>query len=209
MAAVLWESLMSALSIVGVAGNITRPSRTATLLSAVLAEIVTLSGGAQSRLIELVDIGPELFQSIQPERFESFVSQRISPQVRSIIRAIEAADALVVGTPVYKGSYTGALKHLFDLIPPNALAGKPVLLAATGGSPLHGLVTEHELRPLFGFFGALTMPTTIFALESDFQNYRIEKPELAARISRAAAEIAEFLMAQSARWRAQAAIATA
>jgi FMN reductase len=206
--AVSWESLMNALSIVGVAGNITRPSRTATLLSAVLAEIVALSG-AQSRLIELVDIGPQLFQSIQPERFESFVSQRISPQVRSIIQAIETADALVVGTPVYKGSYTGALKHLFDLIPPNALDGKPVLLAATGGSPLHGLVTEHQLRPLFGFFGALTMPTTIFALESDFQNYRVERPELAVRVSRAAAEIADFLVARSARRRAQAALATA
>jgi FMN reductase len=208
MAALSWEYLMSALSIVGVAGNITRPSRTATLLSAVLAEIVALSG-ARSRLVELVDIGPELFQSIQPERFDSFISQRVSPHVRSILRAIETADALVVGTPVYKGSYTGALKHLFDLIPPDALAGKPVLLAATGGSPLHGLVTEHELRPLFGFFGALTMPTTIFALESDFTDYRIEKPELAARVNRAAAEIGDLLVAQSSHRRVQADFATA
>ena len=84
----------------------------------------------------------------------------------------------MVATPVYKGSYSGALKHLFDLVRPNALTGKPVLVAATGGSPLNGLVTEHQLRPLFGFFNALTLPTAIFALESDFQNYRIDKPEL-------------------------------
>jgi FMN reductase len=129
--------------------------------------------------------------------------------VRSVLQAIESADALVVGTPVYKGSYTGAMKHLFDLIPPNALAGKPVLLAATAGSPLHGLVTEHQLRPLFGFFNARTMPTTIFALESDFQNYRVERPELVARIKRAAAEIAEWLTTQTVGQGARAAFATA
>jgi FMN reductase len=199
---------MKSLSVVGVAGNITRPSRTSVLVAAVLAEICSLSD-AQSRLVELVDIGPELFQSIVPERFESFNSQRLSPGMGSVIQAIEMADALVVGTPVYKASYTGALKHLFDLIPPNALAGKPVLLAATGGSPLHGLVTEHQLRPLFGFFGALTMPTTIFALEGDFQNYEIDAPELVARVKRASGEIAELLATQSARRSAQAAVATA
>jgi FMN reductase len=199
---------MTSLSIVGVAGNITRPSRTSALLSAILMEICSLSD-AQSRLIELVDIGPGLFQSIVAERFESFSSQRISPHVRLVLQAIESADALVVGTPVYKGSYTGAMKHLFDLIPPNALAGKPVLLAATAGSPLHGLVTEHQLRPLFGFFNARTMPTTIFALESDFQNYRVERPELVARIKRAAAEIAEWLTTQTVGEGARAAFATA
>jgi FMN reductase len=195
-------------SIVGVAGNITRPSRTASLVSAILAEI-TAAGGAQSRLIELVDIGPELFQAVTPEPFDSFASIRLSPRARSVIQAIESADALVVGTPVYKGSYTGALKHLFDLIPPNALAGKPVLLAATGGTALHGLVVEHQLRPLFGFFRALTIPASIFALESDFQDYRVKQPALAERIRRAAEEITELLAMHSARRHEQAALAIA
>ena len=85
-----------------------------------------------------------------------------------------------MGTPVYKDSYTGVLKHLFDLVPPNALAGKPVLLAATGGTPPHGLVVDHQLRPLFGFFKALTIPASIFALESDFQGYSVEQAALVA-----------------------------
>jgi FMN reductase len=185
---------MSTGTVVGIAGNITRPSRTSALVSAILAEI-SLRSQLPSRLIELVDIGSELFQAIVPEHFDSFFSHRISANVRAVIRAIETADALIVGTPVYKGSYTGALKHLFDLIPPNALAGKPVLLAATAGSPLHGLVTEHQLRPLFGFFNARTVATTVFALERDFQNYQVETAELVARIKRAAAELAEWLPA--------------
>jgi FMN reductase len=191
---------MSGLSIVGVSGNITRPSRTSALVSALLAEIRSLSS-VQTRLLELVDIGPHLF--------DSFVPERQSHEARSAIQAIETADALVVGTPVFKGSYSGAFKHLFDLVRPNALAGKVVLLTATGGSAMHGLVTEHQLRPLFGYFNALTLPTAIFALESDFRDYRIEKPELSARICRAAAEIVDLLNARSARSRAQAEFATA
>lgn len=187
---------MSLLSVVGVAGNITRPSRTSALLSAVLAEIGALSG-AQIRLIELVDIGPQLFPSFPPERLQSFSRELLSSDAHAAIQAIETADALVVATPVYKGSYSGAFKHLFDLVRPNALTGKPVLLAATGGSPLHGLVTEHQLRPLFGFFNALTLPTTIFALEGDFQNYRIDRPELLARVKRAAAEMVELIEVRS------------
>jgi FMN reductase len=195
-------------SVVGVAGNITRPSRTASLVSILLSEIAAGSG-AQTRLIELVDIAPELFQSVVPEPFESFASRRLSPRARFALQAIEAADALVVGTPVYKGSYTGALKHLFDLIPPNALAGKLVLLAATGGTPLHGLVIEQELRPLFGFFRALTIPASIFALESDFKDHRVEQPALVERVCRAAGEMTELLATRAPRVLAQAELATA
>jgi FMN reductase len=195
-------------SIVGVAGNITRPSRTASLVSAILREAAA-SGEVHSQLLELVDIGPELFQSVVPEPFESFASRRLSPRARSAIQAIEGADALVVGTPVYKGSYTGALKHLFDLIPPNALAGKPVLLAATGGTPLHGLVIEHQLRPLFGFFKALTIPASIFALEGDFLGHSVEQPALLERVRRAADEITDVLAMRVARRQSQAVFATA
>jgi FMN reductase len=200
MCSTIEEHWMSSLSVVGVAGNIARPSRTAALVSAITAQVADLSG-ANSKLIELVDVGPQLFPSFSADGLKSFNREKLPQMGRSAIEAIEAADALVVGSPVYKGSYTGAFKHLFDLVRPNALVGKPVLLSATGGTPLHGLVTEHQLRPLFGFFNALTLPTTIFALEHDFQDYRVATTELAVRVKRAATEFVELLDAKSSRQR--------
>jgi FMN reductase len=82
---------------------------------------------------------------------------------------------------------------LFDLVDHEALAGKPVLLTATGGTPLHGLVTEHQLRPLLGFFNALTLPTAVYATEADFSDYQLVNPKIIARIERAAAEAAAQL----------------
>ena len=75
---------------------------------------------------------------------------------------------MIVGTPVYKGAYTGLFKHLIDFIDPGRLAGKPVALTATGGGLRHALMVEHTLRPLFGFFATLTVPTAVYASEADF-----------------------------------------
>ena len=86
------------------------------------------------------------------------------------------------------GAYTGLFKHLFDLVDQEALRGKPVLMVATGGSPLHGLVTEHQLRPLLSFFGAHTVPTAVYATAQDFTDLTVSSAGTRARLERAAAE---------------------
>jgi FMN reductase len=65
------------------------------------------------------------------------------------------------------------------------LIAKPVLLAATAGSSRHALVIDEQMRPLFGYMRALTLPTSVFAATEDWG-----APELGGRISRAAAELA-------------------
>ena len=98
------------------------------------------------------------------------------------MQAIENADLVIAVTPVYKGSYSGLFKHLFDLVHPEALVDRPVLLAANGGSPRHALVVDHQLRPLFSFFQSLTLPLGVYASEADFKDYRISCELLQARI---------------------------
>ncbi len=165
---------MSELNVVGVSGSQSRPSRTTALVSAVLDSIQELEA-ADALLYDLADIGPVLFAA------SSF--DRLSAQGREIIEDIEGADLIVVGTPVYRGSYTGAFKHVFDLVRHDRLRGTPVILTATGGNLSHSLVTEHELRPLFGFFGALSLPTTLYATESDFNNYALVSDAMTKRIA--------------------------
>lgn len=179
---------MKSLSIVAVAGSVTRPSRTSALVAAVAASVAERVPAAV-QVIELVDAARHLFAALTPDR--------LSNEARDLVDAVEGADLLVVGTPVYRASYTGALKHLFDLSRRDAFAGKPVVLAATGGSELHGLVIEHQLRPLFGFFNALCVPTGVYATEADFRDYRVVGPSVLDRIERAAAEAAGLLQARS------------
>jgi FMN reductase len=179
---------MRELRILGISGNVRTPSRTASLVDAILASIESRFG-TETRKIDLVDAAPILFRALR--------SDQLNEAGQEIVRAVETTDVLVVGSPVYRASYTGALKHLFDLVHFESLIGKPVILAATGGSPLHGLVTEHQLRPLFGFFKALTLPTAVYALESDFETYAIRNPEITKRIDAAVRELDTIFPAAS------------
>ena len=77
-----------------------------------------------------------------------------------VIEARRPADRREPGLP---GSFTGLFKHLFDFVGQYALVGTPVLVAATGGGERHALILEHQLRPLFGFFQALTLPIGVYA----------------------------------------------
>lgn len=174
-------NIMSFPQILGLSGNVTRPSRTAALVGAAVDRLAEATGG-QGGVLEIVDAAPHVLSAL--------TRASLSAEGEAILRRVEAADILVVGSPVYRASYTGALKHLFDLVDFNALAGKPVVLAATGGSQLHGLVTDHQLRPLLSFFRALTLPTTLYAVETDFTDYRLTSPAIAARIERAVGEVA-------------------
>ena len=150
---------MPPLRIVGISGNLTRPSRTRTLVGAILRQ-VEARGLGEVELLDLVDAGPELGAAVERGKLAAAPDR--------VLTAIETSDVLVVATPVYKAAYTGLLKHLFDLIDPTVLEGRPVVLAATGGSDRHALVIEHHLRPLFAFFGAQALPAGLYATNADF-----------------------------------------
>lgn len=119
-----------------------------------------------------------------------------SGTVRTALDDVAAADALIVVTPTFQGSYSGLFKSFVDLLEPQAVRGTPVLLAATGGSERHSLVIEHALRPLFAYLGALAVPTGVYAATSDFGGPGAEP--LTARIARAAAELTRLAGAPTA-----------
>ncbi|WP_068673553.1 NADPH-dependent FMN reductase [Oceanobacillus sp. Castelsardo] len=71
-----------------------------------------------------------------------------SPEIKEIARRLELAKGVIVGSPVYKASYSGVLKALFDILPQDVLQDTPVLPVMTGGSPSHLLALEYALKPL-------------------------------------------------------------
>ncbi|MEU9444086.1 NADPH-dependent FMN reductase [Streptomyces sp. NPDC048304] len=88
----------------------------------------------------------------------------------AIVEATELfarADGVVIGTPVYKASYSGVLKALLDLLPQYALADKTVLPLATGGSTAHVLAIDYALRPVLSSMGAAHIVQGWFTLDKD------------------------------------------
>ncbi|MFB7505539.1 NADPH-dependent FMN reductase [Streptomyces broussonetiae] len=96
----------------------------------------------------------------------------LGPDVRhpAIARAAELfarADGVLIGTPIYKASYSGVLKALLDLLPQYALTGKTVLPLATGGSTAHVLAIDYALRPVLNSMGAAHIVQGWFTLDKD------------------------------------------
>lgn len=166
-----------AIKVVGFCGNTQRPSKTRALVEAVSQNLLKRHGIAVE-LFDLADTAPGM---------------GLPTEFGTIVDAIETADALVVGSPVYKGSYTGLFKHVFDLVRPTALIDRPVLITATGGGARHCLVVEHQLRPLFGFFEACTIPTAIYASEPDFADGAPVNPLVLQRIAAAVEQLAGLI----------------
>ena len=141
------------MKIVGLSGSHSRPSKSHTVVELVAARAAERMGG-KARCFDMIDAGPELGRTF------SRASAHLEHE--EMWQAVLDCDLLVVGGPVYKGSYTGLFKHFFDLFDRDSLAGKKVLLSALGGSQQHALMIEHQLRPLFGFFSAHTLPKGLF-----------------------------------------------
>ncbi|MDO5648705.1 NAD(P)H-dependent oxidoreductase [Paracoccus sp. (in: a-proteobacteria)] len=171
---------------VAFSGSFSRPSKTRALVAEAARRAVQTYGGA-AHVFDVGDLGDDFAAPQGP-----------GAAAQHHIQAVLAADALIVASPVYKGSYTGLFKHFFDLIDPLALAGKPVLLAATGGGDRHALMIEHQMRPLFGFFESRALATGVYLSAADFDGEQIASPAASERLDRALTQFAAYLPGRAA-----------
>jgi len=118
------------LNIVAVSGGLNNPSKTEALVQAIIDELGEATP-INVHFIKFSEIGQLLGGAI----YRNQLPQRVQDD----LAAVEAADALIVGTPVYRASFTGLFKHFFDFVEQTALVDVPVLLAASGGSERHAL----------------------------------------------------------------------
>lgn len=174
-------------SLVVVTAGIGQPSSTRLLADRLAASVETAlvarDVGVERRTVELRDHAADLANHL--------VTGFPAPELGATIDAVVAADGIVAVTPIFNASYAGLFKLFWDVVERDALVGVPVLLGATGGTPRHSLAIEHAMRPLFGYLGAPTMPTGVFAAAEDWG--RSDAPDsqgLAERIERAGGELA-------------------
>jgi FMN reductase len=169
------------LRVVAVIGTTKAASKTKALAELILDRLaVKLEITAE--VIEIHTLNPGLGSAIEREQLDE--------RSEAAVQAVENADLVVAATPVFRGAYTGLFKHFFDFVDQYALAGKPVLLAATGGTDRHALVIDQVLRPLFGFFQAWTAPMGVYLSSGDFDGTIVLNPEAYERIDVAVGDLA-------------------
>ncbi|MCX5398404.1 FMN reductase [Streptomyces sp. NBC_00102] len=183
------------LRIVAVSAGLSQPSSTRMLAdrlaSAAREQLETgQDRQVEVRAIELRDLAVDIAKNL--------VTGFPSTALQEAVDAVTEADGLVAVTPVFSASYSGLFKSFFDLIENTALTGKPVVIAATGGSARHSLVLEHAMRPLFAYLRAVTVPTSVYAASEDWGSSGDEYTDgLPSRIRRAGGELASAVMGRT------------
>jgi FMN reductase len=178
---------MTTRSIAVVTAGLSQPSSTR-LLADRLAEATRLAladDGAEAEItvIELRDLAHDITNNL--------LTGFPPPALRAAIDTILRADALIAVTPIFSASYSGLFKSFFDVLETGVLTGKPVLIAATGGSERHSLALEHAARPLFSYLRAVVVPTAVYAASSDWGSSTdsAQSSALSDRSDRAAGEL--------------------
>lgn len=180
-------------SLVVVSAGLSQPSSTRLLADRLSAAVDRhlRDSGIEPRLavIELRDHAQDLANHL----LTGFPSPRLQETLDTVI----AADGLIAVTPIFSGSYSGLFKLFFDLVERDGFTGKPVLIAATGGTARHSLAVEHAVRPLFAYLNAAVVATGVYAATEDWgRSADAADGSLVERIDRAARELSASIAAR-------------
>jgi AraC-like DNA-binding protein/NAD(P)H-dependent FMN reductase len=145
-------------SVLVVGGSRAVPSRTRALLEAV------------ATAVEQAGAVPELWDVRQ------------ATQPAALRGAASRAQALVLVTPTYHGSYSGLVKHALDQLDPGIVGGKPIALMATTGPVSTPQALDH-LRIVAGALDAFVVPAQIVATDGGFRR-RAGRYEIADELLR-------------------------
>lgn len=170
-------------SIVIVTAGLSDPSTTRLLADRFAESVHKQYGDATVSVVSLRELAHEIT--------DATLTGFAPPRLQSVIDQVVAADGLIAVTPIFKASYPGLFKSFFDVLDADVLTGKPVVLAATGGTARHSLAIDFAMRPLFAYMQAMAVPTGVFASPYDWGSDGTNA--LVDRIDRAVAELISLL----------------
>jgi FMN reductase len=152
---------------VAVVGAVTPPGRLNAAIQYAV-EQAQAHPGVTARLLNLADHRLSFADGRPPEGF--------TDDTGHVVAALAEADALLIASPVYRGSFTGALKNLLDLTPVDALRHTPVGIVAMGATAHHYLGVDWHLRAVLAWFGALVAPTSVYLEPAHFRDGQLADP---------------------------------
>ena len=154
-------------TLLAIHGTDTRPGR---LYQAIKAALSGLEGGG-SVAVDILHLG---------DHHISFADGRplgdYSDDTQAVVERVVSADMCLIATPVFRASFTGALKNLLDHVPVEGLQGKACGLIGMGATDHHYLSIDAQLRPVLAWFGAHVVPGMVYLQSRHFQDGQLADP---------------------------------
>ncbi|MSR85715.1 NAD(P)H-dependent oxidoreductase [Candidatus Uhrbacteria bacterium] len=172
-----------------ICGSIAKKSHTRALLK--YCEALLIDRDVE---VEFWDLLTRPLSFVIPE-FHKDPTQTPNENVKALNGAVVAADGIILGSPLYHGSYSGVLKNALDNLPYDALKNKPVGLVSNGGMRNGAHPCEHlrlVVRALYGY----VLQSQIGTGEKDYNEiadgFELEEQEIKDRAVRLVDELVAF-----------------
>jgi NAD(P)H-dependent FMN reductase len=171
--------------VIALTGSLRPVSRTAAAARTALEGAA--QAGAETALLDLREYALPIFDARDDDDYPE--------DVWRFVEAVGQADGLILASPVYHGTLSGALKNAIDflhLLPRGSLEGKTAgLIAVAGGS--QGINTINTLDYIAKTLHLWTVPTTVSAGSSAFDAQgQLHDPRLIARLHDLGQQVASF-----------------
>ncbi len=151
--------------LLGISGSLTAGGSTRKIVDATLQAAKTKAPDMTTDVIDLREVKISFCDGRPPEEYPDDTAR--------VLERIQAADAYVIGTPIYRGSYTGALKNLLDHIPVEAFMGKVAGLVGNAYTDHHYLSIDQELKPVLAWFNMHIVPGSVYVRADQMQGGEI------------------------------------
>jgi NAD(P)H-dependent FMN reductase len=155
-------------TLLAIHGTVTRPGR---LHQAIEAALSGLEGDG-SVAAETLHLGDSRISFADGRPLTGY-----DDDTQAVVERVIAADMCLISTPVFRASYTGALKNLLDHVPVEGLQGKACGLIGMGATDHHYLSIDTQLRPVLAWFGAHIVPGMVYLQSRHFPEGQLADPQ--------------------------------
>ncbi|MCI0901405.1 MAG: NAD(P)H-dependent oxidoreductase [Chloroflexi bacterium] len=163
-------------TLLGIHGAVTSPGRLHQALALAIDAAVAHDPSISTGLLHLGDHQISFADGRPPEAF--------GDDTQKVLEQVTAADMYLIATPIYRASFTGALKNLLDHIPVEGLMGKACGLIGMGATDHHYLTLDTQLRPVLAWFGAHLVPGQVYLQSQHFQDGKLADPKAIAGLEK-------------------------
>ena len=159
-------------TLLGIHGTVTNPGRLHQALESALAAAAAHDSSITTELLHLGDHQISFADGRPPEAY--------GDDTEKVFEQVTSADMYIIATPIFRASFTGALKNLLDHIPVEGMMGKACGLIGMGATDHHYLTVDTQLRPVLAWFGAHLVPGQVYLKSQHFQGGKLAEPEAIA-----------------------------
>lgn len=126
--------------------------------------------------LDLGKINIEKFRGLE-EKYDKTTNDRV--------KLVENSDIFIIGSPVYDGVFSSAIKNLFEFVNYKTLEGKVAGLIIMAGGTISYLQVQGQLQALMNYFRVISNPKSVFVSTDDFdENMNLKNKEVEGRIEK-------------------------